>query len=271
MRLSKTEKEKLKSSLLKLEKKYVRKYFMNVIKEETKFNPIKISDPLLFIKRLYLFCVYDLVGGKVEINKISTGYSNFCNFIEKLENNNKLRDYDLFFDSLELFINNNQNINRWRNNIPPVLKNTNLREVLSLTAFKGMGHKTAALFLRFLVKYTRFFTNTKNVNLIVPLDRVNARIIYECLDSSFPTKNFSLKSLIKLQKIAKDIMVEPENWIYLDNFWFYGHFYYDRIDDKAKGLRKKIQLNSFICEKEFKYIQRIKLPKHLILIKKYNV
>jgi hypothetical protein len=209
------DKEKLKKELIHIEKTYVKKYFANFLENETKQNPCNIKNRKDFLKRLFIVSIYKLVGGRAKIEYAEKGYDSFSKFVDSLNNKN-ISDYYYFSRKLESYT------HKMHKSFYSKFNEGNIKDIINLTAFKGMGQKTASLFLRFLCCYTNFFNRNKPQDLLVPLDRVNWRFCFK------EKKTFNKKDFESFQDFALSIMKNPKDRIYFDNIWFIGHFWHDR-------------------------------------------
>ncbi len=247
----------------------VQNYFKNYICYKTGvINPEAImnlskEDSIEFLTRLFAICTSELIGGA---NKNEEGIEEFNDFIKKFTGD--IHNLKHFIKVLE---DKYEKEGRYS-------KNNSKGEILSnlFKEFKGIGQKTAALLTKFLCLYCNFFHETPK-DLRVPLDRVNARMIYYLIDSNvlinYPNlyemlkkynneKKFNLNELIieEFQNLAEDVMGSREERIVFDNLWFIGHFYHDSETQDCALREAIVYLDKPYIDPYFITGQQVNLP-----------
>lgn len=265
----------LRQSLMEIEDNYAKPYFENFIHHETVQAPHAIQDFRSFIIRLFGVGVYKLVGGIVKLDVIEKGIRRFERFVSFCED---IRNYSSFSRALREFYIENQDDKKKLWYGERFCNDEAEKDTIYLTQFYGMGHKNAALFLRFLCKYTNFFVEGAPSDLLVPLDRVNYRFCWNHLKDNHDLANkvpdylefyrntkardldpertnwmFSPRMFEQFQEIASFVMDDKKNRIVFDNIWLIGHFYCD-------ASPRDCNIRSVIKWIDKPYIQEINFP-----------
>ncbi len=209
-----------------------------------------------FLKSLYAWVT--VIGSRIAYNIASLGVSEFGRKIESVYDLRRLEDWLAHgFDITE------RRLNRARKTL-----SEHLGDALDITfsnaqkatlglayckGLKGMGLKSAALFMKLLCQDTQFFQGFTDAEaLFVPADRVIARIVSYLLPPKDPeelesadyvTADRSILGFIPgkdagfwyLQSLAARVMGSWNAAWSFENLWFIGHFYHDNMRRPGRG------------------------------------
>lgn len=128
--------QQLACSLADIEKEYVEPYFKRFIQWETRQNPDYVANLNLqsskeFLLRIFVICVTDLVGGRVDIDLAGRGAKSFWEFLERFKvEDGSIHRIECFKEQLACFLRDSCH-----------LSNKLLSDFLIL--FEGVGKTTA--------------------------------------------------------------------------------------------------------------------------------
>lgn len=232
--------------------------------EEGDISRLSLAQSKKALGDFYCVAASTFAGGLQRYGGIAKGYGQFNEYVDRFRDVEKIHDLVTFTNELRGY---------WQEKLPGQdlsrivdIPYTAWQAAVLLSYFHMFGLKIASLYLKMLILDLDFFRPIDEP-ILIPLERVNARVVNEICVGLGQTPLFLKEEVAKLHEVSliwrfnqKAIEIMGlERQKYFDNLWFIGHFYCDGNRENAEKCVKRRVVE--ICEWPYLRTLPTRLPR----------